>query len=162
MATQQQKKVIICIPWCHIPVIYQLKTVISCSLWYWKYHWYNKKKPFTGPYTSYVFVYCTYTKISKIWSDMFSHHHFFGHFSILSIYQIKILKNHILTHMPNKILKHRNFEAHLLYFIIHSSNIKSTNLRNYSIQFWIPSKLIVFSVEANWVRAMDIVVLKTK
>ncbi len=45
-----------------------------------------------------------------------------------------------------------------MYFNVYSSNIKITNLINYLISF----EGVVFPVEANWVRAMDIVVLKRK
>ncbi len=49
-----------------------------------------------------------------------------------------------------------------MYFNVYSSNIKITNLTNYIIQFWIPKKMVIFPVEANLIRAMDIVVLKWK
>ncbi len=63
----------------------------------------------------FFFVYRTYTNISKIWSDMFSHHQFFWsfwyteHIHIPNIYhtytKLKVLKNHIPTLIPNEILQ---------------------------------------------------------
>ncbi len=64
--TQQRKKVVVRILSCHIPVVYQSKVVISRSLWYWTYCWYNKKSCLPVHIPA-VFVYCTYTKIIKIW-----------------------------------------------------------------------------------------------
>ncbi len=110
-----KKKVVIRIPGCHIPVVYQSKIVISHSLWYWKYRLYNKKSriPVHIPV---FFVYRTYTKISKIWSDMLSHRQFFWSFwytkHIPNLYhsytELKLKKKYIPTHLPNEILKRKN------------------------------------------------------
>ncbi len=56
---QSNKKVVICIPSFHIPVVYQSKLVISCSLWHWLHHWYNEKNC-TTVHISDIFLYTTH------------------------------------------------------------------------------------------------------
>ncbi len=84
--TTATKQVVICIPWCHIPVLYQSKVVISCSLWYWKYHWYNEKSRL--PVHIPVFLYSAHIpKSLKSDQKCSVIVNYFVNFGILSIYQ---------------------------------------------------------------------------
>ncbi len=125
------------------------------------------KKPYNSSYTK-VFAYHAYTKISKIWSGIFSHSQIFWSFLYTKhipniyqiIYQIEIQK--MIYQLIYKLnLKSKNIESYLLYLNIYSSNIEITNVIINSFKFEF-LKTVCFPCWKNWVRVMDIVVLKRK
>ncbi len=84
---QQKEKVDICIPGCYLPIVNLSKIVISHSLWYWIYCWYNKKSHLLVRIP--VFLHIAHIpKSFKSDQTCLVIVNFFGHFGILSIYQL--------------------------------------------------------------------------
>ncbi len=157
---------------------------------YWKHCQFcvSNKRSFNSPHTSSVFVYCTNTRMIKIWQDIFSQSFFCYSLytkhipsiyqSYTIVYQNENLKHHIpiiyycipkwkfKTQYTNSYIKFKlkikKLWAHLLTIYIHSSNIKKKFLLNYLDLIWTALILLFFFFVPNWVGTIKFVVLNRK
>ncbi len=119
------------------------------------------KIPHDGQYTSFL-IYCTCTKIRKIWSDISVKVKLVGHFCIPRMYQTNAksctklkFKNHVPNHIPNQNLKWQFLRDQCIIFIYcYRSYIKIMHFKilNLNLDCF---KFDVFPVQSSWVRAIN-------
>ncbi len=124
-----QGKIIICIPSSLIPVIFNSKIVISCSLLYWTYRWHNGKSLTMLHIPSFL-----YTAHIPEWEKSDQTFSVTTKFLDILVYQ-SFIKSYIANHLEFKNLCWILYKINIskatgtyIIFHIYSSNIKITYL----------------------------------